>query len=208
MDPRETSRLLLELSAATLGESGGSPLESAVRAIWPGARLAAPAYPVRCGEADNLALHVAVTRAPAGSALVVEPGLERKRGFFGEVLCVACQARGLAGLVIDGGVRDVSALAARGFPVFATGIELRGASKKLAGAVGSRARVGGVDVLFGDWVVGDADGVVVVPSAALERVLAAARARAANEKRIFAELAQGRSTLELLALDASLIEGC
>jgi 4-hydroxy-4-methyl-2-oxoglutarate aldolase len=206
MQSEEIARQLLELGAATLGESGAAPLAPRVRAIWSGARLAAPAYPVTCSPGDNLALHVAVTRAPRGSALVADMGEERERGFWGEVLTVAAQARGLAGLVIDGGVRDTDALAAHRFPVFASGVVLRGASKKAPGACGRPARVAGVPVQRGDWIVGDADGVALVPGAALERVLEAARARAAKESKIFAELRAGRTTLELLELDPNQIE--
>jgi 4-hydroxy-4-methyl-2-oxoglutarate aldolase len=207
MTHEEIARLLLELGSATLGESGGLPLAPRIRAIWPGARLAAPVYPVSCSPADNLAIHVAVTRAPRGSALVVDVGEERERGFWGEVLTVAARARGLAGLVIDGGVRDTDALASHRFPVFASGVVLRGASKKGPGAAGRPARVGGVPVQRGDWVVGDVDGVALVPGSALERALEAARARAAREQQLFAELRAGRTTLELLDLDPAQIEG-
>jgi 4-hydroxy-4-methyl-2-oxoglutarate aldolase len=108
--------------------------------------------------------------------------------------------------VIDGGVRDTEALEARGFPVFARAVVLRGASKKEPGSAGSRARVGDVEVQRGDWIVGDADGVALVPAAALQDVLTAGRARAAREQELFKALAAGRTTLELLGLDASKIE--
>ncbi len=195
----------LELGAATLGESGAALLPPRIRAAWPGAALAAPAYPVRCGANDNLALHVAVARAPRGYCLVADMGGLRERGFWGEVLTVAAQARGLAGLVIDGGVRDIAALERHRFPVFATALVLRGASKQLPGSAGLPISLEGVALAPGDWVVGDADGVVCIPSAALADVRARARARAAREQQIFAALRSGRTTLELLDLDASLV---
>ena len=120
--------------------------------------LAAPAFAVRCTPGDNLAVHVAVARAPAGSALAVEVGIERERGYWGEVLATAAQARGIAGLVIDGCVRDVAALEEHRFPVFSTGVALPGASKELPGAAGGSAEVGDVRAQTGDWLVGDADG--------------------------------------------------
>ncbi len=206
MQPSETAAALQGLGTATLGESGAAALPPRIRAAWVGARLAAPAYPVRCAANDNLALHVAVARAPRGSCLVAEMGGERERGFWGEVLCVAAQARGLAGLVIDGGVRDVAALHAHRFPVFATGLVLRGASKELPGSAGHPIWIGGAPVCAGDWIVGDADGVACVPVGRLGEVLASARGRAAREQKIFAELRAGRTTLELLGLDASPIE--
>jgi len=198
---------LLALGAATVGESGGRPMRARVRAAWRGARLAAPAYPVRCTPGDNLAVHVAVARAPAGRALAVDVGDEDELGYWGEVLTTAAESRGLAGLVIDGGVRDTAALEAHGFPVFSTTIALRGASKARPGAVGLPADVGGVRVSAGDWLVGDGDGVAVVPAAALEDVLRAGRARADKEDAMFVALRQGRTTVELLGLDPSPVEG-
>ena len=194
---------LLALDAATLGESGAIPMHSRLEPAWPGARLAAPAYAVECAAGDNLAVHVAVTTAPAGSALVVSVGGATGFGYWGEVLTTAAEARGLAGLVIDGEVRDVTALAAHGFPVFSTGVALPGAAKRAPGTVGGTVRVGDVDVRTGDWVVADADGVVVVPADTLDAVLGAARARATKETAMFEQLRAGRTTVELLDLDAT-----
>src|SRR6266540_991386 len=176
--PADVARALGELGAATLGESGGRPMRARIRAAWPGARLAAPAYPVRCTTGDNLAIHVAVARAPAGTALVVDVGAER----------------------------DVDALAAHGFPVFATTVALPGATKKLPGTIGAKAVVGGVDVAVGDWVIGDADGVTVVAAKSLDKVLKAGRARADKEAQMFEALRSGSTTLDLLSLDASPVE--
>jgi 4-hydroxy-4-methyl-2-oxoglutarate aldolase len=201
-----TAAALADLGAATLGESGGHPMRSRVRAAWPGARLAAPAYPVRCTPGDNLAVHVAVTAAPAGSVLVVDVGDVAELGYWGEVLTTGAEARGIVGLVIDGGVRDVAALAAHGFPVFSTQIALPGATKQHPGRVGGSARVGGVEVHRGDWIVGDDDGVTVVPVAELAAVLAAGATRDGYEAGLFVELRAGKTTVELLQLDPSPIE--
>jgi len=200
------SRALLELGAATLGESGGRPMRASIKAAWPGAVLAAPAFPVRCTPGDNLAIHVAVARAPVGYALVVDVGTRRELGYWGEVLTTGAEARGLTGLVIDGCVRDAAALVAHGFPVFSTGLALPGATKELPGSVGRSTIAGGVEVQLGDWVVGDIDGVTVVPGDALEQVLAAGKARADKEAGMFADLREGATTLELLSLDATPIE--
>ena len=204
--PPNPTPALLELGAATLGESGGQAMRARVRPAWGGAQLAAPAYPVRCTPADNLAVHVGVTQAPPGSVLVVDVGDERELGYWGEVLTTAAEARGLAGLVIDGCVRDTAALAAHAFPVFSTGVALPGATKNRVGAVGVPTVVGGVEVSAGDWIVADSDGVTVVPGDALDTVLAAGRARAEKETRFFAELRGGKTTVELLDLDPSPIE--
>jgi 4-hydroxy-4-methyl-2-oxoglutarate aldolase len=202
---QEIAAALLELGSATLGESGGLATDRRLRPAWSGAALAAPAYPVGCTPGDNLAVHVAVTTAPAGSVLVVDVGRVPDRGYWGEVLTTAAEAAGLAGLVIDGGVRDVAALEAHGFPVFSSTIALTGASKDQPGTVGAPVQVGGVPVAQGDWVVGDVDGVTVVPGASLAAVRQAGEARAAKEVGFFAALRQGRTTVELLDLNASLI---
>ena len=192
-----------QLGAATLGESGARPMSPRVRAAWPGARISAPAFPVTCAAGDNLAIHVAVAEAPADHVLVVSVGIEAARGYWGEVLTTGAEARGIAGLVIDGGVRDVSALQAHGFPVFSTMIALRGATKEHPGRVGGSAIVGDIQVEQDDWIVADADGVAVVPHTKLDDVLAAGRAREAKEAKYFEELRAGRTTIELLGLDTS-----
>jgi 4-hydroxy-4-methyl-2-oxoglutarate aldolase len=204
---QEMAAALQALGSATLGESGGRATDRRLKPVWPGAVLAAPAYPVGCTPGDNLAVHVAVTTAPAGSVLVVDVGQVPDRGYWGEVLTTGAEAAGLAGLVIDGGVRDVAALAAHGFPVFSSTIALTGATKDQRGTVGTPVRVGGVVVARGDWVVGDVDGVTVVPAALLQDVLAAGRDREAKEAAYFTALRAGQTTVGLLGLDASLISG-
>ncbi len=196
-----------ELGAATVGESGGLPMRPRLRAVWRGARIAAPAFTVRCEPGDNLAMHVAVARAPRGSVLVVDVGNEEEFGYWGEVLTTGAEARGLAGLVIDGGVRDSAALEAHGFPVFASTVALRGASKVGPGTLRGPVEVGGVSVHEGDVVVADADGVVVVPRGDVDVVLEAGRRREEKERGLFRSLQGGSTTVELLELDPSSVTG-
>jgi 4-hydroxy-4-methyl-2-oxoglutarate aldolase len=202
----ELAGVLTRFGSATLGECGARTLPPRLRPIWPGAALAAPALPVSCTPGDNLAIHVAVARAPKGTALVVDVGDIAERGYFGEVLTTAAQVRGVAGLVIDGGVRDVAALRSLGFPVFASLVSLPGAQKVASGTVGRPARVAGVRVALGDWVVGDVDGVVVVPGESIDDVLALAQERTDKEIGYFASLRAGATTVELLGLDSSVVE--
>ncbi len=154
---------LARLGAATLGESGGRAMRSRLAGVWPGAAVVGEAVPVRCTPGDNLALHVATATAPAGTVLVVAIEGQPELGHWGEVLTTGALARGIAGLVIDGGVRDVAALERLGFPVFATELALRGAQKVAEGSVGEPVEVGDVLVEAGDVIVGDGDGVTVVP---------------------------------------------
>jgi 4-hydroxy-4-methyl-2-oxoglutarate aldolase len=203
----EIAAAMARLGAATLGESGGRAAHRRLRPAWSGAQIAAPAFPVRCTPGDNLAVHVAVTKAPRGSVLVVDVGQVADRGYWGEVLTTAAEAAGIVGLVLDGGVRDATALAAHGFPVFSSTIALTGATKDKPGSVGRPARVGGVLVAAGDWVVADVDGVTFVAAGSVDDVLAAGRAREAKEAGFFESLRSGSTTVELLGLDASLVEG-
>lgn len=192
----------MALGAATLGESGGQPMDPRIRAAWSGATVAGPAYPVTCSPGDNLAVHAAVVEAPPGSVLIVAT-FPPERGYWGEVLTTGAQARGLRGLVIDGGVRDVAALEDHRFPVFSSMIALRGATKLSGGQIGRVATVGDVEVRTGDWIVADRDGVTVIPQEELEATLDRGRARAEKEAVMFSRLREGATTVDLLALDIS-----
>ena len=201
----ELQATLARLGAATLGESGGEPMAAAVRPAWSGAALVGEALPVRCSPGDNLAIHVATASAAPGQVLVVEIDGEPERGYWGEVLTTGAEARGV-GLVIDGGVRDVAALEAHRFAVFSTMIALRGAAKVAPGTVGEPVRVGGVAVAAGDVVVGDADGVTVVPGGRLHEVVEAAERREACERELFEQLRAGATTVDLLGLDPAPVQ--
>jgi 4-hydroxy-4-methyl-2-oxoglutarate aldolase len=194
-------------SAATLYEAAQAErveaevaVDPGIRAAWPGAAVAAPAFTVQGAGGDNLALHRAVLAAPAGSVLVADLG-GAAHGHWGEVLAVAAQQRGLAGLVIDGGVRDRDEMCEIGFPVFSRNDTVRGTRKLFAGALGVDIRLGGVPVSTGDLVVGDADGVVVLPATWVRGVLDRADARVAQEAAILEQLRAGATTLELYDLD-------
>ncbi|MGH3403392.1 MAG: RraA family protein [Streptosporangiaceae bacterium] len=201
------SDALLTLGSATLGESGGQGLNTRIHAMWAGARFAGPAFAVRCPVGDNLAVHAGVARAPRGSVLAVTVAGDVSRGYWGEVLATAAQAAGIVALVIDGTVRDLDRLAAMKFPVFARGHSLPGAAKSGPGETGGTVSLGDVTVRTGDWLVGDADGVVAIGPGALDEVLAAGRAREAKELAMFERLKAGATTVELLGLDVSSIRG-
>lgn len=196
---------LVDLGTATLGESGGIPMDPSIRPAWQGATVAGPAFTASCGAGDNLALHVAVASAPEGFVLVADVAADPDRGYWGEVLTTAAEARGLKGLVIGAGVRDTEALEAHGFGVFSTTVALRGATKEKPGIMGGEITVGGVEVRAGDWVAGDRDGVTVIRAGTLDAVVVAARRRADREEQVFTALRGGATTVELLGLDASVV---
>ncbi|ODU29785.1 MAG: hypothetical protein ABT15_22760 [Pseudonocardia sp. SCN 73-27] len=194
---------LLALGAATVHEAsgGGGALPHELRPVHPLA-LAGRALPVRCPPGDNLALHEALDVAAPGEVIVATCGDAVDHGYWGEVMAVAALARGLAGLVIEGCVRDSAALAALGFPVYARGLCVRGTGKDAAASrsVGDPVQFGDVTVRRGDAVIGDGDGVVVVAAADVDAVRGAARRRAEREQEQFAQLRAGATTMDLLGL--------
>ena len=137
--------------------------------------------------------------------LVVDVGELSDYGYWGEVLTTGARARGIEGLVIDGGVRDILAIETLGFPVFASTIALRGASKSQPGAVNIPIRCGGAALVRGDWVVGDADGVVIVPGEHLHTVLEQAAVRTKSESAMLEALRGGKTTVKLLKLDTTAV---
>jgi 4-hydroxy-4-methyl-2-oxoglutarate aldolase len=189
---------LFRFGTATLFEASGldCDLDPALRPAWPGARMCGTALPVCAATADNLPLHWALEQPRPGEVLVVDAGGSRC-GFWGEVLSVAAQARGVRGLIIDGGVRDTAALAALQFPVFATSIAIRGTGKSWRGRIGEPVTVCGRVVRRGDLVVADADGIVVIAAEDIEATMRAARVREEKEARFMARLRDGELTLDL-----------
>ena len=156
-------------------------MDYGIRPLWPGMpRIAGPAYPVRCAPGDNLMLHAAIYRAPAGSVIVVQAG-DLDYAVAGGNVCAVAQRRGIAGFVVDGLIRDVAEARANGFPVFARGVIPFPGGKEVVLPLNTPVVCGGVSVAPGDIVVADEEGIVVVPSAQAEVVLARAQARAAKD---------------------------
>ncbi|MEW5866528.1 MAG: 4-carboxy-4-hydroxy-2-oxoadipate aldolase/oxaloacetate decarboxylase [Bacillota bacterium] len=194
------------LPSATIYEAAGKrgAMSSAIRPAYPGARLYGTAVTVRCHVGDNLMLHKAITVAGPGDVIVADFGMYDEAGAWGEITTTAAIARGVAGLVIDGRVRDIARIQEIGFPVFSRGLSIKGTTKEALGEINHPVVVGGVPVNPGDIVVGDADGVVVVPATRAYEVLQASLAREAAEAKIMEQLRQGKTTLELLGFGATL----
>ncbi len=196
---------LAALGTATVGEAASQArlLLAPLRPIGHGMRVAGPARTVRCRPGDNLALHHVIAAASPGDVIVADYGGSCDSGPFGEIMALACQLRGIAGLVIDGAVRDSAEIAAMGFPVFARGLDIRGTTKRDRGEIDIALEIGGVRITPGDMIVADADAVIVLPAAAARAALAAAEARAAGEARMMERLRAGETTLQILGLDKS-----
>jgi 4-hydroxy-4-methyl-2-oxoglutarate aldolase len=192
------------LSAATLHEASGraGALPQGLRPIESGMRLCGRALPVRCPSGDNLWIHRALAVAAAGDVLVVDTGTGLDFGYWGEIMATAGVSRGLAGLVITGGVRDSAALIALGLPTFSACLSVRGTIKHPTsdGAVGEPVRIGEVVVRRGDLVFGDADGVVVLPAEAAAEAVKAGERRDFDEIAILEQVRAGALTLDIYKL--------
>jgi 4-hydroxy-4-methyl-2-oxoglutarate aldolase len=160
--------------------------------------------PVLSPVGDNLQLHHAVYVAEPGDVLVVDTCDTDEFGYWGEILAIAALQRGIAGLVISGGVRDAPALCRLDFPTFAANICIRGTSKNpdLGGSICDPVRLGDVTVNRGDLVVGDADGVVVISADEAKIVVDKALQREHEEEKIFRRLRAGETTLAIYGLPA------
>ncbi len=155
---------------------------------------------VLCGAGDNLMIHAAIAVVQPGDVLVVATISDSTDGLFGELLAESCRAHGVAGLVIDAGVRDTVAITALGFPVWSRAISAQGTSKTIAGSVNVPIVCAGAAVSPGDVIVGDADGVVVVPRESAAAVVSAADERLAKEERTRARLKAGELGLDIYGL--------
>jgi 4-hydroxy-4-methyl-2-oxoglutarate aldolase len=157
-------------------------MDIGIRPLWaPMPRVAGPAYTVRCVPGDNLMLHAAIYRAEPGSVIVVESG-DLDYALAGGNVCAVAQRRGVAAFVLDGLIRDLGEVREAGFPVLARGVIPIPGTKERIGSLGGTARCGGVAVTAGDIVVADEEGIVVVPQARREEVLAAAGKKLAKEE--------------------------
>lgn len=193
--------LARRLGAATLHEAAGriGALPSAIKPVDPAMTLCGPAFTVHCPALSNLQIHHAVYQARPGDILVVHVSGGVEAGYWGDILNEAAIARGLGGLVIDGGVRDTAGLAKAPFPVFSNGVCIRGTGKDYEAVAWMQeaVRMGEVLIQPGDLVMGDRDGVVVLPAARVDEVLVAAQAREADELRKIDLIRQGARTLDL-----------
>ncbi len=190
-----------EFSAATLHEASAEavPLPAALRRVAGAPKVCGRAFTVSCPPGDNLWIHRAILAASPGDVLVCVVGDAFEHGYWGEILTVAAMERGIAGLVIDGGIRDTAAIDTLGFPVFARMVCIRGTTKLLdgAGALGEPIRCGDALVNTGDLIVGDCDGLVAVPEAAIERALLSAAERDLKEIAILDRLRTGETTMDI-----------
>ena len=201
-------RTLGELGVATVHEAQSRTglMRPYMRPIYPTAKVVGTAITVSCQPGDNLMIHAALELCQPGDVLVVTTTSESTDGMFGELLAVSARARGVAGLVIDAGVRDVADLTAMNFPVWAKAISAQGTVKATPGSVNVPVVCAGAIVRPGDVMVGDVDGVVVVARQAAGEIARRGTDRVAKEQKTRERLRNGELGLDFYGFRAKLAE--
>ena len=182
-----------QLASATLSDVLGPShvVMLPIGPLRPGWRVAGPALTVQLPPGDNLGMHVAVRETQLGDVLLVQQGAASCGAPVGEIMAIAAQAQGAAGIVLDGPVRDTETLRNGSLPVFATARCAQACTKTGPAWINVPISIGGVWVRPGDFVVGDEDGVVVVPAERVAEATGAAQARVAKERHRIAAIADG-----------------
>jgi 4-hydroxy-4-methyl-2-oxoglutarate aldolase len=200
---RSLVQALGKIQTATLHEAMGKrgALPHSIRPVWPESAFCGVALTVKSRPGDNLMLHKAVQLAQPGDVLIVDNDGFLEAGLWGEIITVAAMQKGIVGLVTNGAVRDTLRIRELGFPVFSAGISIKGTTKAVPGKINHPICFEGVIVNPGDIVVGDNDGLVAIPPAEAEKLLAAALAKEESEAEVIKKIKQGQSTMDLLGFN-------
>ncbi len=194
--PRPPERLLAAFAALPTSNISDNMLRhfgagARLRPYHRGGKLVGPAFTVKTRAGDNLLTHKAIDMAAPGDVILVDAGGGLDQAIIGEIMSSIAKKRGIAGIVIDGAIRDVDAIGAGDFPVYACGVTHRGPYKDGPGEINVTISIAGMIVNPGDIIVGDADGVVAISQADAERVIALTVAQKEKEEAILAAIASG-----------------
>jgi len=181
-------------------------MHAEIKPIIEDVNIAGPAVTVQCIVGDNLIIHKAIYIAQPGDVLTVDVRGHKDTSVWGNIMTKACMFRGIEAVVIDGSIRDIRENKEDRYPIFCRGVAPAGSHKRCAGNINIPIQCGGVCVNPGDIIVGDDDGVVVVPQKSAEMVLRKAKEKVEEEKRWLNGIRQGKSTLEVIGLDKKIDE--
>ena len=176
---------------------------SRIRPMHGGGGLAGPALTVKTRPGDNLMLHKAIDMAEPGDVIVVDAGGELTNSLLGELMAAYAEKKGVAGVIIDGAIRDAASIRAGSFPVFAAGVTHRGPYKDGPGEINVPIAMDGMVIEPGDLIIGDNDGFLCVPYDEVESIYAVTAAKHAAEQKMMADIAAG--TNDRSWVDATLV---
>ncbi len=203
MTPQDLARFA-ELGVATVYEAAGQAglVDVPLTQIVPGSRAAGPARTVLCGQDDNLMVHAVMAQVQRGEILVITMPEPAAVALVGELLATQAAVRGVAGILVDGSVRDVETLREMGLPIWSRFVRVRGATKTIVGSLNQPITVGGATIRPGNIVVLDEDGAVVVAADRAAEVLQASLARRDKEAATRKQLDEGALSYDLHGLRA------
>ena len=190
---------LSKFSSATICEALGNIgfLPSGIKPISPKMKVCGPAYTIKTMPRDNVLLHRAYAYAQAGDVLIANCSGFYEAGYWGDLMSLGAKTKGINGLVIDACVRDADDIEVMGFPVFSRGLCIRGTSNHGDGTLNEPIIIGDVLINPGDIIVGDRDGVVIIPFNKIEETIEKAMAREAKEERTREELRKGKVSIDV-----------
>jgi 4-hydroxy-4-methyl-2-oxoglutarate aldolase len=199
----EIIKAFAKISTATISDAMGrcGAMSSDMKPVFPGARVCGSAFTVRVYANDNLMVHLALKGARPGDILIIDSGGYTQCALWGELMSFSARCRGLGGTVIDGGVRDKDAIAELGYPVFSRTIIPVGTHKSNQGSICKPVSCDGVPIFPGDIIVGDSDGVVVVPLDQASVVFEKARAILGREDQMRKRIEKGELIFDILELE-------
>jgi len=209
--PQELIKALAEQASATVHEAIGrrGAMHSSIKPLARGMKVCGPALTVKCQSGDNLMLLKALDMAKPGDVLVADMGQTTETGPWGEIAALQAQVRGVAGLVTNGSVRDSALICEMNFPVFCKAVSIKGTVKESLGLINHPISCGEVVVNPGDLILGDDDGIVVIPLAEVEEALAKSRERVTKEDKLMDRIRKGESLFEMLGFPEVLkAKGC